>query len=133
MSHALEGNVSRRAILRCAALAGTGLAGTAVLAACGATPTPQTIKEVVTQVVEKEVTKIVESTPQVVKETVVVEVTAAAATGAPMPAATSAEQVTIRWWSYYTMQEPGYQNRDVTWRGRLLHKAGDCLRRRRST
>jgi multiple sugar transport system substrate-binding protein len=43
--------------------AGVGLAG-AALAACGATPTPQ--------VVEKEVTKIVQGTPEVVKETVVV-------------------------------------------------------------
>ncbi|MHB0874608.1 MAG: ABC transporter substrate-binding protein [Anaerolineae bacterium] len=38
------------------------------LAACGATPTPQVIEKVI----EKEVTKIVEGTPQVVKETVVV-------------------------------------------------------------
>ena len=43
--------------------------GAAALAACGATPTPQ----VVEKVVEKEVTKIVEGTPQVVKETSVVE------------------------------------------------------------
>jgi len=61
--------LSRRNFVKAAgvAVAGSGLA------ACGATPTPQVIKEVVTQVVEKEVTKIVEGTPQVVKETVVVE------------------------------------------------------------
>lgn len=56
--------MSRRSLL-------TGLAavaGTAALAACGATPTPQ----VVEKVVEKEITKIVEGTPVVVKETVVI-------------------------------------------------------------
>ena len=62
--------LSRRQVLRAASLASC----LAVLTACGATPTPQVIKEVVTQVVEKEVTKMVEGTPQVVKETVVVEV-----------------------------------------------------------
>jgi ABC-type glycerol-3-phosphate transport system substrate-binding protein len=48
---------------------GTLAAG--ALAACGATPTPQ----VVEKVVEKEVTKIVEGTPVIVKETVVVKET----------------------------------------------------------
>jgi len=61
--------LSRRAALH---LGGFTAAG-AALAACGATPTPQVIREVVTQVVEREVTKIVEGTPQVVVETVVVE------------------------------------------------------------
>ena len=65
--------MSRRGLLKTLGVAG----GAAVLAACGATPTPQVIKETVvvkeTAVVEKEVTKIVEGTPQVVKETVVVE------------------------------------------------------------
>ena len=67
--------LNRRSLLRIAGATG----GVVALAACGATPTPQVIKEtvVVTQevekVVEKEVTKIVEGTPQVVKETVVVE------------------------------------------------------------
>lgn len=48
--------------------AGAALAGSGLLAACGATP----------QVVEREVTRVVEGTPQVVKETVVVEVEKAA-------------------------------------------------------
>jgi len=52
--------VSRRSVL---SALGVGAAG-AALAACGATPTPQ--------VIEKEVTKIVAGTPEVVKETVVV-------------------------------------------------------------
>jgi len=52
--------VSRRRLL---AGLGAGVAMTAV-AACGATPTPQ--------IIEKEVTTIVQGTPQVVKETVVV-------------------------------------------------------------
>jgi ABC-type glycerol-3-phosphate transport system substrate-binding protein len=63
--------LSRRSLLH----AGAVLGGTAVLAACGATPTPQVVEKVVTQVVEKEVTTIVEGTPQVVKETVVVNQT----------------------------------------------------------
>lgn len=63
--------LSRRGLLRIGSVAVAG----AALAACGATPTPQVIKEVVTQVVEKEVTTIVQGTPQVVKETVVVEQT----------------------------------------------------------
>ncbi|MHB0875807.1 MAG: ABC transporter substrate-binding protein [Anaerolineae bacterium] len=64
--------VTRRRILSAVFALG---AGGAILSACGSTPTPQVIKEVVTQVVEREVTKIVEGTPQVVKETVVVEQT----------------------------------------------------------
>ncbi|MHB0878551.1 MAG: ABC transporter substrate-binding protein [Anaerolineae bacterium] len=73
---ALPGLLTRRHFL---AVAGGSLAGAATLAACGATPTPQIVEKVVTQVVketqivEKEVTTIVEGTPQVVKETVVVE------------------------------------------------------------
>ena len=57
-------DLSRRMFLKASAM----LAGVGALAACGATPTPQ----VVEKVVEKEVTKIVEGTPQVVKETAVV-------------------------------------------------------------
>ena len=64
--------LNRRTLLRVAGVAG----GAAVLAACGATPTPQVVKEtvVVTQEVEKVVkeTVVVEGTPQVVTETVVV-------------------------------------------------------------
>lgn len=67
----MSAKLTRRKFL---AFAGGGAAA-ATLAACGATPTPQVIREVVTSVVEKEVTKIVEGTPQVVKETVVVEQT----------------------------------------------------------
>jgi multiple sugar transport system substrate-binding protein len=59
-----RGQFSRRRFLASLGV----LSGTAVLAACGATPTPQVIEKVV----EKEVTKIVEGTPQVVKETVVI-------------------------------------------------------------
>jgi ABC-type glycerol-3-phosphate transport system substrate-binding protein len=60
----MKERVSRRRLLGAVGtLTGVCAAG-AVLAACGATPTPQ--------VIEKEVTKIVEGTPQVVKETVVV-------------------------------------------------------------
>jgi hypothetical protein len=89
--------LSRRDVLRATSLA----SGLVVLSACGATPTPQVIKEVVTQVVEKEVTKIVEGTAQVVVETVVVEVekevvvTATAEATSP-PAA--AQPVTIDIW-----------------------------------
>jgi multiple sugar transport system substrate-binding protein len=72
MSESKRG-LSRRRLL----ITGAGVIGTAGLAACGATPTPQIVKEVVTSVVEKEVTKIVEGTPQIVKETVVVEQTVA--------------------------------------------------------
>ena len=55
-----ERRTCRRAFLRGAML----LLGGSALAACGATPTPA--------VIEKEVTRVVEGTPQVVKETVVV-------------------------------------------------------------
>jgi len=85
-----ETRMSRRQLLRRAAVLGAGLAAAApILAACGPTPTPQVIKEVVKEtvvvekpvekVVEKEITKIVAGTPvkevvkEVVKETVVVE------------------------------------------------------------
>jgi len=56
-------------------LSAAGAVGASVIAACGATPTPQVIEKVVTSVVEKEVTKIVAGTPQVVKETVIVPAT----------------------------------------------------------
>jgi multiple sugar transport system substrate-binding protein len=79
----------RRKILMVSGVA-LGLAG---LAACGATPTPQVVKEVVTSVVEKEVTKIVEGTPQVVKETVVVEKQVTAQAAPP-------KAVEIRWACY---------------------------------
>jgi len=93
--------LSRRQVLRGASLASC----LAVLTACGATPTPQVIKEVVTQVVEKEVTKIVEGTPQVVKETVVVEVekevvvTATPEAAAPPPLPVEKE-LTLSWWTF---------------------------------
>ncbi|MHB0878250.1 MAG: extracellular solute-binding protein [Anaerolineae bacterium] len=79
--------MARRGFLKAAGVA----AAAGGLAACGATPTPQIVKEVVTQVVEKEVTKIVEGTPQVVKETVVVEQTVMVE-----PTAAPAEAVTVR-------------------------------------
>jgi ABC-type glycerol-3-phosphate transport system substrate-binding protein len=66
----------RRFLARAAAFAGMATVGS-LAATCGATPTPEVIEKVVTQVVEveKEVTKIVAGTPvkEVVKETVVVE------------------------------------------------------------
>lgn len=62
--------MTRRSLL---ALVGMGAVGAAALAACGATPTPQVVEKVVTQEVEKEVTKIVAGTPEVVKETAVVK------------------------------------------------------------
>ena len=82
MSH-----VTRREMLKGLAGISVGALGASVLAACGATPTPQVIEKVVTSVVEKEVTKIVAGTPQVVKETVVVE--------KPIEAAQPTE---IEWW-----------------------------------
>ena len=73
----MSSKVSRRRFLK---FAGAGALG-ATLAACGATPTPQVIEKVV----EKEVTRIVEGTPQVVKETVVVtQVVEAAPAGPPL-------------------------------------------------
>jgi len=84
--------VTRRRIL------GMGLAasGAVALAACGATPTPQVIEKTVvvkeTQVVEKEVTKVVEGTPQVVKETVVVEKVVQAT-----PAPETKHSITFAW------------------------------------
>ncbi len=77
MSQRTMGRVSRRRLL------GTGLAigGAGVLAACGATPTPQTVIQTVEVV--KEVEKVVETTVEVekvVEQTVVVEVTAAPST-----------------------------------------------------
>jgi len=79
--------LGRRAFLRLSAL---GLGGMA-LAACGATPTPQ----VVEKVVEREVTKIVEGTPQVVKETVVVQETVVVEKQVEVTAA-PAEVITLR-------------------------------------
>jgi ABC-type glycerol-3-phosphate transport system substrate-binding protein len=90
MSAAKRG-LSRRSLL----LFGAGALGAAGLAACGATPTPQVIKEVVTQVVEKEVTKIVEGTPQVVKETVVVENTVVVEKTVPVTLAPTPTEVRI--------------------------------------
>ncbi|NPV08556.1 MAG: extracellular solute-binding protein [Anaerolineae bacterium] len=69
--------LTRRGLLKVAGIS----AAASTVAACGATPTPQ--------VVEREVTRIVEGTPQVVKETVVVE-KVVEATAAP------AEKVTVR-------------------------------------
>jgi len=88
--------LSRRRLFKAA---GAGLLGGA-LAACGATPTPQVIKEVVTQVVEKEVTKIVEGTSvvEVVKETVVVEQTVVVEKEKVVEA--TAEKVTLRYGVY---------------------------------
>jgi ABC-type glycerol-3-phosphate transport system substrate-binding protein len=64
-------SLTRRQVLRGSLV----VAGAATLAACGATPAPQIVEKVVTSVVEREVTKIVAGTPQVVKETVVVQQT----------------------------------------------------------
>ncbi len=64
-----QSKLSRRGLLK----VGIGALGAATLAACQAA-TPQ----VVEQVVEKEITVIVEGTPKVVKETVVIEVPASA-------------------------------------------------------
>jgi len=87
--------VSRRRLLQSALASGTA----ATLAACGATPTPQVIKEVVTQVVEKEVTKIVEGTPQVVVETVVVESTVVVEKEVEITAAV--QPVTLTLWHHW--------------------------------
>jgi multiple sugar transport system substrate-binding protein len=89
------------------------LAAGGVLAACGATPTPQVIREVVTQVVEKEVTTIVEGTPrvEVVKETVVVEqvVTATAVAEPPPPTRAAGEKVKLTFeWPQYTPEKTRY-------------------------
>jgi hypothetical protein len=76
--------ISRRVILGLSATAGIS----AVLAACGATPTPQVIEKVV----EREVTKIVEGTPQVVVETVVVQETVVVKETVQVAAPTAAAQ-----------------------------------------
>jgi len=76
--------ISRRGILGLSATAGIS----AVLAACGATPTPQVIEKVV----EREVTKIVEGTPQVVVETVVVQETVVVKETVQVAAPTAAAQ-----------------------------------------
>jgi len=89
----LRRRLDRRTFLRSAAMLG----GATVLAACGATPTPQVVEKVITQVVKEtsvvEVTKVVAGTPEVIKETVVVE---KQVTAAPAPQ----QPVTIRhgWW-----------------------------------
>ena len=90
--------LTRRDVLRGLSATGALAIGAGALAACGATPTPQ----VVEKVVEKEVTKIVEGTPQIVKETVVVQQTVESViTATPNPQAASAGKVAVRWgvWS----------------------------------
>ncbi|MHB0875840.1 MAG: ABC transporter substrate-binding protein [Anaerolineae bacterium] len=89
------------------------LAAGGALSACGATPTPQVIREVVTQVVEREVTTIVEGTPkvEVVKETVVVEqvVTATAVVEPPTPTRAAGEKVKLTFeWPQYTPEKQRY-------------------------
>ena len=99
--------VSRRSFLRGSAI----FAGAAALAACGATPTPQVIKEVVTQVVEREVTKVVAGTPQIVKETVVVEnvVTATPEVAPPTPTRAPGEKIKLVFeWPQYTPEKTRY-------------------------
>ena len=120
--------LSRRRFLSGAAIA----AGAGLLAACGATPTPQVIEKVV----EKEVTKIVEGTPVVVKETVVVQETVVVKeTAAPAPA--GAGPVYIVYASQYsapptntaddqiiaTFEEanPGILVKKTTWPGQDIH------------
>ena len=88
--------LSRRSLMTTSAIVGTG----AVLAACGATPTPQVIREVVTQVVEKEVTKIVGGTPQIVKETVVVEQTVVVEKMTTPTAITDKVKLIVEWPQY---------------------------------
>jgi len=95
--------LSRRGLLGTALKLGAGVGAGAALAACGATPTPQIIREVVTQVVEREVTKIVEGTPQLVKETVVVESTVVVEKEVTV-AAPGPEKITLR---YMCGQTPG--------------------------
>jgi multiple sugar transport system substrate-binding protein len=97
--------VSRRNLIKL----GAGALGAAGLAACGATPTPQVIKEVVTQVVEKEVTKIVEGTPQVVKETVVVESTVVVKETSVVEVTAAAAPVEIRV-AFYVMGDSWMAN-----------------------
>ncbi|MHB0877781.1 MAG: ABC transporter substrate-binding protein [Anaerolineae bacterium] len=94
--------LTRRSLLRGTGAVGTLAVGAAVMAACGATPTPQVVKEVVTQVVEREITKIVEGTPQVVIETVVVKETVESViTATPGAQQAAAGKVPVRWgvWS----------------------------------
>ncbi len=71
--------ISRRGLLGWIAMGGAG----ALLGACSPTATPQVPTP---KIVEKEVTKVVQGTPQVVKETVVVKPTAVT------------QAVTIDWW-----------------------------------
>jgi len=87
--------ITRRQVLRIAGAAG----GTAALAACGATPTPQ--------VVEKVVTQIVAATPEVVKETVVVKETqvvkeTVVVQGPTAQAPAAAQPVTLRLQNWFS-------------------------------
>lgn len=77
--------LTRRGFIRTAAVA----SGLATLSACGATATPQ--------VIEKEVTRIVEGTPQVVTETVVVKETVVVEQTVA-PSETAAAPVEIVFW-----------------------------------
>ena len=83
-------------------LGSAGVVGAAsVLAACGATPTPQVVEKVVTSVVTQEVEKVVKETvvvesTVVVKETVLIEQPTVAA---------STEKVSILYWQYMTDME----------------------------
>ena len=83
--------LTRRQFMRGALFGAAGVA----LAACGATPTPQVVEKVVTQVVKEtsvvEVTKVVASTPEVIKETVVVERTVPVTVQAPVT-------IEVWWW-----------------------------------
>lgn len=95
--------LARRDVLR-GSLALGGLALSAGLAACGATPTPQ----VVEKVVEKEVTKVVEGTPQVVKETVVVQ-----------------ETVVVE--KTVAVQQPGQKVTEITWLSHVYEPWNNAL------
>jgi multiple sugar transport system substrate-binding protein len=134
-------DLSRRKFL----FAGAATAGAGLLAACGATPTPQIIEKVV----EKEVTKIVEGTPIVVKETQVVQETvvvketvvveATAATSGPIflvyasqysgPPSNEADDQVI---ATFEAEHPEIAIKKTTWPGqdfhdklRILATAGD--------
>ncbi|MHB0878790.1 MAG: ABC transporter substrate-binding protein [Anaerolineae bacterium] len=85
------GRLARRSLISASAKLAAGFGAGAALAACGATPTPQVIEKVV----EKEVTKIIEGTPQVVKETVVVVETQVVEKQVTVQAA-GAEKVVLR-------------------------------------
>lgn len=98
----LQDEGSRRMTRRSLMGAGLALGGAGVLAACGATPTPQTIVETV--VVTTEVEKVVEKTVEVekvVEQTVVVEVT-------PAPSSVAGD---IRMWVF----PQGENDMDLLW------------------